>query len=207
MKLLLVAATKAEIAPFYNYFNLPDLDFVETENFDVLITGVGMVATAFALGLKLNDKYAQVINLGIAGSFDYSLPLGTVVEIVNDTFIELGAEDHDNFLSIDDLGFGQSSYSSTFNLNLGLIHVNSVTVNKVTGCENSIKQILSLKIIETESMEGAAVFYACNKLNIPCAQVRSISNYIEKRDRAKWNIGLAVKNLNDWAISFISDMN
>lgn len=205
MKLLIVAATRAEISLFYSNFNLPDLDFVEREKFDVLITGVGMVATAFALGRKLSSKYSKVLNLGIAGSFDYNLPLGTVVQIIEDTFIELGAEDGNKFLSIDDLGFGQSQYKTAEKLNLPL--VNAVTVNKVTGNEDSIKQILNQKSVQLESMEGAAVFYACTQLNILCLQVRSISNYIEKRNREKWNIGLAVKNLNVWAIEFISDMN
>lgn len=205
MKLLIVAATRDEINLFYTHFNLPDLDFVETENFDVLITGVGMVATAFALGNKLSNRYSKVLNLGIAGSFDYSLPLGTVVQITEDTFIELGAEDGDTFLSIDELGFGKSQFTTSEKLNLPL--VNSVTVNKVTGNEDSIKQILNRKPIQLESMEGAAVFYACAQLNISCLQVRSISNYIEKRNRENWNIGLAVKNLNNWAIEFISDMN
>jgi futalosine hydrolase len=32
---------------------------------------------------------------------------------------------------------------------------------------------------------------------IPFLQLRSVSNYVEIRDKSKWNIPLAVKQLND----------
>ena len=77
---------------------------------DILITGVGMVATAFALGRHLaNNDYDLAINLGIAGSFDRNIALGEVLEITQDTFAELGAENDNEFLPIDQLGFGQGT--------------------------------------------------------------------------------------------------
>jgi futalosine hydrolase len=63
MKILLVAATRAEISILIESFNLPDGDFLQSENFEVLITGVGMTATAFALGRKLSKRYNLVLNL------------------------------------------------------------------------------------------------------------------------------------------------
>lgn len=44
-------------------------------------------------------------------------------------------------------------------------------------------------------MEGAAVFYVANQLNIPAIQIRSISNYVEPRDRANWKIQEALSSL------------
>jgi len=46
-------------------------------------------------------------------------------------------------------------------------------------------------------MEGAAFFYVCQLQKIPHIQIRSISNYVEPRNRANWNISLAIKNLNE----------
>ena len=40
-------------------------------------------------------------------------------------------------------------------------------------------------------------FQVCEKFNIPCLQIRSVSNKVEKRDLQKWDIDLAVKNLNE----------
>jgi len=207
MKTLVVAATKAELAYFYQHFNLPDGDFVESKNFDLLITGVGMVATAFALGKHLSSKYSLVVNFGIAGSFDRNIALGTVLNITEDTFAELGAENGDEFLTISDLGFGENHYSSKTHIKVNLPEAKSITVNRVTGSKKSIINLIKRLNPTTESMEGAAVFYAGKQLSIDCLQIRSISNYVEPRNKDNWKIGLAIKNLNDWAIAFLGEMN
>ncbi|PWS32831.1 futalosine hydrolase [Pedobacter paludis] len=208
MKTLVVAATKAELAFFYQHFNLPEGDFIEARNFDLLITGVGMVATAYSLGRYLkSSKYNLVLNVGIAGSFDRSVALGSLLNITEDIFAELGAENGDQFLTITDLGFGENHFYSKSNIRIDLPVAKSVTVNCVSGNQKSIDALVKRLNPVTESMEGAAVFYACKQEHIDCLQVRSISNYVEPRNKDKWKIGLAIKNLNDWAIAFIGDMN
>jgi len=207
MKTLVVAATKAELTFFYQHFNLPEGDFVESKNFDLLITGVGMVATAFALGKHLSSKYSLVVNFGIAGSFDRNIALGTVLNITEDTFAELGAENGDEFLTISDLGFGENHYTSKTHKSVNLPVAKGITMNCVTGSEKSIKNLIKRLNPTTESMEGAAVLYASKQLNIDCLQIRSISNYVEPRNKDNWKIGLAIKNLNDWAIAFVGEMN
>jgi futalosine hydrolase len=52
-------------------------------------------------------------------------------------------------------------------------------------------------------MEGAAFFYACREAGVPCLQIRAVSNYVEKRNRDAWQIGLAVKNLNTFAVELL----
>ncbi|KQC01490.1 futalosine hydrolase [Pedobacter sp. Hv1] len=203
MKLLIVAATQAELAPVYEHFGLPNAHFIQQEKFDILITGVGMTATAFALGKYLNNTYNLVLNVGIAGSFDKQLHLGSLVNIYEDTFAELGAEDHDQFISLDELGFGQITFNSSYDL-IDLPKVKGITVNKVHGNTESINAIIKRFNPQTESMEGAAVFYACNLSHIPCAQVRSLSNEVEPRAKENWKIGLAITNLNEWLIDFIT---
>jgi len=207
MKTLVVAATKAELSFFYQHFNLPEGDFVESKNFDLLITGVGMVATAFALGRHLSHKYTLVVNFGIAGCFDRNIALGTVLNITEDTFAELGAENGDDFLTITDLGFGDNHYTARSQHKVDLPQAKGITMNCVTGSEKSIKNLIKRLNPTTESMEGAAVFYACKQLHIECLQIRTISNYVEPRNKDNWKIGLSVKNLNDWAIAFIGEMN
>ncbi|MFD0940536.1 futalosine hydrolase [Pedobacter boryungensis] len=203
MKLLVVAATKAELSKVFEHFSLPNENFIQQDKFDLLITGVGMTATAFALGRHLNSSYDLVLNVGIAGSFDKNIPLGSLVNINTDTFAELGAENHDDFIAIDDLGFGKNTFNASYQL-IDLPMAKGITVNKVHGNAESIAKIEQKFNPQTESMEGAAVFYACNSLQIPCAQIRSISNYVEPRNRENWQIGLAIKNLNNWLMDFIS---
>lgn len=201
MKILLVAATQPEIKPLLDYF-------AGEKPFDVLITGVGMVATAFALGAQFaQKKYDLAVNLGIAGSFDRDLHLGEVVEVEEDTLSELGAEDDVDFLPTEKLGFGESTFKSTHAmLLLSIKKLRAITVNTVHGEEKSIQKITARLNPQLESMEGAAFFYACKRSRIPCIQIRAVSNYVEKRNRENWKIGLAIKNLNDFAIEFLENL-
>lgn len=209
MKILLVAATRAEISLVIENFNLPDGNFLNSGNFDVLITGVGMTATAFALGQYLSAEYKLILNLGIAGSFDHNIPLGSLLNISSDEFAELGAEDHAEFRTIEELGFGKGSFNAVNNLLndslKDLQKVKGITVNKVHGNRESIDQIVKRLNPITESMEGAAVLYCCAQMDIPCLQIRSISNYVEPRNKENWKIGLAIANLNKWAIDFLTN--
>ena len=210
MKLLLVAATLSEIQPFLVAFPAESNTqgkIVGQHFVDVLITGAGMVSTAFSLGRHLaKNQYDLAINLGIAGSFDFDLSLGDVCLIKEDTFAELGAEDGEEFLSFDNLELGTASQTHRPNPHfklIGLKEVNAITVNKVHGHELTIAKAIARFNPQIESMEGAAFFYACNQSAVHCIQIRAISNYVERRNREKWNIGLAVKNLNETVINLM----
>jgi len=209
MKTLVVAATTAELSGIYEHFDLQPAAFVNGPGFDILISGVGMTATSFALGQTLNSSYSQLLNLGIAGAFDRQIPLGSLVYIQKETFSELGAEDKETFITIDELGFGSSTIECLPVNNPGLtdlIKGSGITVNTVHGHSPSIDKITVRLNPTVESMEGAAVFYAAQQTQTPCIQVRSISNYVEERNKAAWKIGLAIKNLNDWGISFLTNL-
>jgi len=54
-------------------------------------------------------------------------------------------------------------------------------------------------------MEGAAFFAGCERANGDFIQIRTVSNYVEKRDKSKWEMPLAIKNLNDFLINFIQN--
>jgi futalosine hydrolase len=200
MHVLVVAATEFEIESLKQSIDHGPWTI------DFLITGAGMVATAFALGRHFAaNPYDLAINLGIAGSFDKSIALGDVVEITEDTFAELGAEDDEDFITIDKLGFGKSTFKATYTLppQIGLKKARAITVNTVHGNEASIQKLSSRINAQIESMEGAAFFYACTMAGVPCMQIRAVSNYVEKRNRDSWQIGPAIKNLNIFAVEFL----
>ena len=222
MRILIVAATAPEIGNLAADLRFSDYDCDQCANINpelkkiyngldisILITGAGMVPTAFALGKHLaKNTYDLAINIGIAGSFDRDIALGEVVEITQDTFAELGTEDNEVFITIDELGFGESSFSSTYPLpaNINLKKTAAITVNTVHGNEASIKKLSSRVNAQIESMEGAAFFYACAAAGVPCMQIRAVSNYVEKRNRDTWQIGLAIKNLNKFAVDFLKQL-
>jgi futalosine hydrolase len=201
MLILIVAATSFEVEPLTKSLG---------NRLEILITGAGMVPTAFALGRQFNmHKYDLVINLGIAGSFDREITPGYVVEITEDTFAETGAEDDQEFIPITTLGFGENTFKPTTTLenvcnSLYLTKAKAITVNTVHGNEESIKKVQGRLNPQIETMEGAAFFYACRQFNVPCIQIRAVSNYVEKRNRDNWDIQLAIKNLNNFAIELVS---
>jgi len=226
MRILVVVATEEEVSLLISEFGISISELEENRNwklfqfkseiehpkFEILITGVGMVATAFALGKHLAlNQYDLVLNLGIAGSFDRNIALGDVLEITEDTFAELGAEDDDEFLSIEKMGFGEGTFYPTTKLTdlynlfntFNLQTATAITVNTVHGNEASIKKVTERLNPQLESMEGAAFFYVCREMNVPCLQIRAVSNYVEKRNRDNWKIGLAIKNLNTFAVEFL----
>ena len=182
MKTLIVAATNSEITS-ETIKSLPNL-----------ITGVGMVNTAINLTKELvENEYDIVVNIGVSGSFSSDILIGDVVEVVEDSFSEIGFENGVSFSEFSELNV-KTSYE--INGKTTLRKVKSITVNTVHGNEKSIDDIVKTLNPDIESMEGAAVFQVCKKFKIPCVQIRSISNKVEIRNKENWNLELAISNLN-----------
>ena len=214
MKILIVAATEFEIEPLRNQISNA---INERHQIDYLIAGVGMVNTTYHLAkLLANKNFDLVINIGIAGAFDRKLNIGEVVEINSDLFSEMGAEDDEAFLSFVQLGlqapkehpfvWGELVPENTI-LTAQTTHlqkVRGITVNKAHGKLASILNTQNLYNPQIESMEGAAFLFCCMKENIPCVQIRSISNFVEKRNKDNWNIPLAIENLHKEIINILA---
>jgi futalosine hydrolase len=194
MKTLVVAATAAEIAPL-------DASLRARRDIDVLVTGVGMVATAARCARQLaQGRYEFALNLGLCGSFDPTLTPGIVVHVVADRLSELGAEDGDEFLAIESLPLPADSAIENTNApqNASLAwlpRVTGITVNTVHGNPATIAAVVQRCRPQVESMEGAAFMYACRLAEVKYAQVRAISNVVERRNRTAWMIPQAVDAL------------
>lgn len=205
MNILIVAATESEIPLLKSGPRGP-------HQIDVLVTGVGMVATSAHTAQALaRSKYDMAFNFGVCGSFDPAYPPGTVVHVTRDRISELGCEDGDEFLPIEKLGLGAEG--DVVNTNppdnpvlRGLQRVNGITVNTVHGSDRSIAAVLERFRPEVESMEGAAFAYACDISDLPYAQVRAVSNIVERRNRKAWKLDVAVRNLNDVAVRILDGL-
>lgn len=220
MNILVVSATHFEIQPLLDFLDIkePILGINTTKkntvsvHIDVLITGIGMVETAFMMGKWMNQSYQLIINAGVCGAFNRLLKLGELVCVNQDILSELGAEDDTNFLPYNQLSLpGEYIFSSVFSRLFpdidNLKKVTGITVNTIHGNEISINKILELYHPDIESMEGAAFFRACKELKSAYIQIRAISNYVEKRDKSKWQMSLAINNLNNFLISFIQSIS
>lgn len=216
-KVLIVAATKQEIGPILNAFDISvrgDVGFYPSRSFPgvaVLITGVGMVNTAYFLGRYFLSAFNFTVNVGICGAFNKDIKIGEVVNVAEDCISEMGAEDDKDFIKYPDLNLGgtnsfENRLDDEFDKLDELRKVKGITVNTVHGNEESIKRTAALFKADIESMEGAAFFRGCEHLPGNCIQVRAVSNYVEKRDKSKWDIPLAIKNVNEFVISFVEDL-
>jgi futalosine hydrolase len=221
MKILIVAATRFEVQPLLykmesdSVQNLDDNTIrCSYKKFEIvfLITGVGMVATAYYSGKNLSTEYDLALNIGICGSFSHNLEIGDVVTIYEDCFSELGAEDGNIFLTLEELKLnGVSKVSNTgFKTSNSIIEmlpkVNGITVNTVHGNEYSIEKAVQKFHPIVESMEGAAFMFACENEGIQYLQIRAVSNYVEHRNKETWNIPLAIENLNKKILEIIDSL-
>jgi futalosine hydrolase len=225
MNVLIVSATSLEIKPLMKVLhfeqridaNLSRYSYREL-SVDLLITGVGMVQTAYLMGRAMaSNEYRAAMNFGIAGSYRKDLEIGQVVHVAEDQFPELGAESGEYFLSLIDLKLLEENafpYKNGEVVNenpirskvlKNLRQVRGITVNRAHATNTSIEKIRVRCNPDVESMEGAAFLYACKPEDIPATQVRAISNFAEERNPKNWNIALAIENLNKTIISLLNE--
>lgn len=226
-QLLLVAATTAELEPLLQHFGAaenPALPGVQGFEFTtpqcrvvVCITGAGILHTACHVTNALQlQRFNLAIAAGIAGSFTPKLPIGTVVEVYRQQIADLGAENHGHFIPIEQMPFYNPNLfpyqnGCLYNPNPGTLllkeplpRVAGITVNTVSGRKSTIQLRRKLYKPDVECMEGAAFFYTCLLQGVNFAEIRAISNYVEPRNTAIWNIPLAINNLckclSDWIL-------
>ncbi len=215
MRVIISAATVAEWMP--SFLNINALYTGESQRLKLQYhqSGIGMLAASFALTkLAMEDKPDLIIQVGIAGTFDTSQTLGSVVVINEETIGDLGVEEDGKWKDLFDLKLEKSSYHpfekrklpnqwlTKYNL-LGLKEVSGITVNEISTNQERIQKIIKKYNPTIESMEGAALHYVARETNIPFIQIRAISNYIGERDKSNWQMKLAIDNLNQTLIQYI----
>jgi futalosine hydrolase len=202
MQLLLCSATELEIKP--------TIDFIREENFhevEILITGVGMIATAYSLTKSiLNKRPRFILQAGVAGCLDEKLPLTKIVMVENENLGDLGVEENESFKTLFDLKlvdrnsfpWKNAKLANTIELlkSTGLTIVDAVTVNEISTNKERIAYYRQQLNASVESMEGAALHYVALQEKIPFLQMRSLSNFVGERDKSKWVMEIAIANLN-----------
>jgi futalosine hydrolase len=149
--------------------------------------------------LLKKDNYALMIQVGIAGSFDEQLPLGTAVIIEKEIIAEMGVVENQGYKDIFQLNLAdpnQAPYSSGALINphqelmstVGLSKTISVTNNLISTDKNVIDRYKTIYKASIESMEGAAFHYVGIMQSIPFIQIRGISNVVGERNKENWKI-------------------
>jgi futalosine hydrolase len=208
MYILLVSATTNEINTTRGWL-ADNGGSVNGHEIEILISGVGSAMTSYAISKQLSWRSPEmVIQAGIGGSFSNSFPPGSVAFINEEVFADLGAMQNGEFTDIFDLGLADAEahpFSNRMLINpntepwvkYGLPFVRGATVNCITSTPQQVEQIRQKYEAVIESMEGAALHYACLKENIPFIQLRAVSNFVGERDKNKWKMPEAIAVLNE----------
>jgi futalosine hydrolase len=225
-KITIVAATKMEIEPLIAHFpfkiiksNLWEYNAKDV-NIHILITGMGMLSTAANMAIYATQNERDLfINAGIAGAFDRNISIGDVLFVESETYGDFGVEDGEEFADFFDLGFldkKEDAFQYGKKEAIGEIKnhtiikklkkVKSITVNKVHGNPKTIESLYKKYRPDIENMEGLAFYYVCHLLHKDCIEIRSISNYVEKRNKENWDIKGAINNLNQLIIVLLDSL-
>lgn len=179
------------------------------------VTGIGPVNAALRLArlLAIAGPIAGVINLGVAGSFDTArAPLCSVVMATREVWPEYGLalaggvdsrglgfplRDHETSPVWNTLDLDPADALRTMGLGLpsAAITGTSITVAGVSGTPERATQLAERHNALTENMEGFALALACRDLDIPFAEVRTISNRVGVRPPVDWNLDGALTAL------------
>lgn len=175
--------------------------------YEPLVIGVGPVETAYTLTSRLAhgaDDLQGVIHFGIAGAYVYPDDSGAEMldiclaeeEILGDLGIchqdriepfvapELGIKDHfpldrqllatvTDFFKQQKISYKKGRF---------------ITVNSASGTRKRGNMLVDRFQGLCENMEGAAVARVCAAFNMPCLELRCISNFVEDRDSGRWEL-------------------
>ena len=184
---------------------------------EILVTGVGGAAMSWALQKRIasGGGPALVIGSGIAGSYTETLPPGSVVTTLSDCFADMGVDDNGSFTSLFGAGLADPDKppftggriicsGRWFDLAAAMLPaVAGATVNMASGSQPVIESIRTAWNPAIETMEGAWLAYTCTMAGIPWLAVRAVSNMVEPRNLKKWDIPIALRNLEEKMIMLL----
>jgi len=201
---LVVCATEFEIQ------SLLDLSTPVQGEWTSLVTGVGMVETTLNLtrflegqGINKDQKVHAVLNFGVGGAYirdgKESADLLDVCLARQEIFGDFGICYLDRMEPLAEHLLHRTHYnldSDLLDRAETLLKENDLTVrrgNFVTVCGVSATKSRGVMLGRQygglcENMEGAAVARVCEEFDLPLLEMRTISNFVEERDIARWKL-------------------
>lgn len=199
---------------------------IRVAGLDILpcVVGVGPVAAALCAGelLERHRDAVGVLNLGICGGFDPLLPLGTVCAASAEIWPEYGvncstgSEEPFSFQMLPDLHLSPVNRldldppAAARSMGLTLPDTwrlgPSLTVAGVSGDPERAAMLRVRHDAATENMEGFSLALAARRRGLPFLEVRTVSNTVGDREKARWNFRLALEALQPVLPTLAGDM-
>jgi len=214
MNCLVIAATPIEIRPLLEKLKEGNIPISNSIQLDVLITGIGLLATSYSLQKQIQLKRPDlIIQAGVGGCFDKKMKLGRVFIIKKEAIADQSVVELNALKTLFDLDLvpaNQPPYQKGWLINphpivkkLRLPKVTGVSVNEITTQLQKVRFYKKQFNPLIESMEGAALHYVALQEDIPFIQLRSTSNYIAERNKKNWNMPAAIQSLNQSLLNLL----
>ena len=228
MNILIVAAELEELDCAINAYNNLKGKLGDKVTVTFRLTGIGAtqachtVTREIFLALMEQKPYDFVMDIGIAGSYDMEeFPMGSAAVIKEEHFGDLGFETDNGFkdlfqygiLAKDGMPYTNGAlkrealpYPEVENLLTKYKDGIGITVQTVTGDTEKVAYLVKRYKPHIESMEGAAVYFACIMEKVPFFELRTVSNAVGERDMKKWNIPAALATLGKCCLEILEAM-
>ena len=159
---------------------------------EIFSCGVGPVEAGVTLARKLaRENYRAVVNAGIGGAFPGAAHVGDALVVGEEIMADFGLEGGGEFTLPGGAQIAERSFADPVLLErcagLGLPTVRGLTVSAVTTTRATGERFARTYSPGVESMEGFAIFRACELAGVPALEVRGISNYVGDRAESAWN--------------------
>lgn len=192
---------------------------VHEKTYDLVLTGAGVFNAAHALTVYLEHASpGLILQTGIAGVFKQTgLNIGDVAIATQEHYIHTGVQTdalENSPLPFDLLKavplsrkgiypFDPDMVDHTHNIlsrvfsltGTRIIKGPFITVSAITSSLGRASQLYCAFSPVMEAMEGAACVHIAALYGIPIIEVRAASNFVGDRDKKKWDIDLASKQL------------
>jgi len=89
---------------------------------------------------------------------------------------------------------------------ISLVQGRFVTVSTCSGSDQKSEELARRCAAVGENMEGAAVALTCLRYGVDCLEIRGISNLVEERNMAAWDIGRAVEAAQHFVLRYLRAM-
>ena len=187
------------------------VEFAGLEHVDIslMAMGVGVAPTVMRL-TQYAAQFDLVLNVGLAGVYSSELAIGQVVRVACDVFADYGIDQRGTFVPLHRSGMAAHApqpMESASALAKHLPAVRGITLGTCSGSNALIERNIALWNPDIETMEGAAVPFVCQQLGVQFVCLRAISNRVEPRNLAAWNIDLALSNLHRETVGLLAELN
>jgi len=194
----------------------------------ISVAGIGKVNAAAATSAMIQQtKPGLVINTGCAGAYSGSgLSIGSLAvashECLGDEGVYTSTGWHDMAeIAIPTLIQGARRFYNELPLSkhaaekamqladyygVPLTRGKFITVSTCSGTKQRGEELAHRYNGICENMEGAAVAQICLRYGVDCLEIRGISNLVEERNLANWDIPRAVEAAQRFVLKYIEEM-